>query len=110
MAWLRSDGRTIGCHAVLDKSLVDELDALGIIIRRSREIHAHGSIDLNVDKPGGNDLPAQIDDAIWRGQFIVETCLRIDDDAPRRIDPEILLNQVSIASKSAVGEFDQHSY
>jgi len=83
LAGLRGDGGTIGCHAVLDKGPVDEFDALGIIICCSREIHAHGSIDLNIDKPGGNDLPAQIDDAIRRGKFIVETCLGIDDDALR---------------------------
>ena len=95
---------------MLDKDLVDEFYALCIIIRRSREIYAHGPIDLNIDKPGGNDLPVEIDDAIGHAKFIVEACLRIDNDAARRIDPEILLNQVSIASKSAVGKFDQHSY
>lgn len=110
IAWLGGDGRTIRSHAVFNKGLIDELDTLriGCIVRRNREINTHGPVDLNVDKPRSNNLPAEIDNAIGHGKFIVETCLRIDDDASARIDPKIVLKQFSIAGKSAIGEFDQH--
>jgi hypothetical protein len=108
--WLGGDCRAISCHAVFDEGLVDQFDALcvGRIVGRNREVNAHGPIDLNVDKPRGNNLPAEVDNAIWHRKFIIETSLRIDDHTSTGIDPEVLLNQLSIVSEPAVCEFDEH--
>lgn len=108
--WLGGDGWAIGCHAVFDEGLVDQLDALCVrrIVRRNREINAHRPVNLNIDESGGNNLPAEVDNSIWHRKFIVETSLRIDDHTSARIDPEILLNQLSIVGEPAVCEFDEH--
>jgi len=107
---LTCEGRTIRRDAVLDKSAIDEFDTFSVSFAclGNRKVHSHCSVDLNVDISRSKDLAAEIYDSIWHTELIVKHLLRVDDDALGRVDPQVLLDQLSIGGKSAIRKFDEH--